>query len=319
MSEAIKRRRGTTAEHAAFTGLEGELTVDTSKKVVVVHDGVTPGGVPMARGDEVDELVTTTREKITANRTYYVRTDGNDANSGLVDTATGAFLTFQRAIDVVSSLDFNGFTVTVKHGVESGTKTFTHNVKIGPLVGGGTLVVSGNGSGNTSFTSASGNTFTQELSGSTAVVYQRVTLNSAQSGIKVNYLSLGVLGEDVVFGTFGENAVWVHDNQAVFQALNVEFAIIGSMQSFLFIQYGHAFVEACTIVLVGAPAFSSAFYTAYPRGTLQYIGNTLSGAATPNGKRFSISHQSICNLAGSGENVLPGNAPGTADGTSIVI
>lgn len=52
MSEAIKRRRGTTAEHAAFTGLEGEITVDTTKKVVVVHDGVTPGGIPLARADE---------------------------------------------------------------------------------------------------------------------------------------------------------------------------------------------------------------------------------------------------------------------------
>jgi len=49
MSEAIKRRRGTTAEHASFTGLVGELTVDTSKKVVVVHDGETPGGFPLAR------------------------------------------------------------------------------------------------------------------------------------------------------------------------------------------------------------------------------------------------------------------------------
>jgi hypothetical protein len=53
MSEAIKRRRGTTAEHSAFTGLEGEVTVDTSKKTAVVHDGVTPGGFPLARADQI--------------------------------------------------------------------------------------------------------------------------------------------------------------------------------------------------------------------------------------------------------------------------
>lgn len=46
MTTAIKRRRGTTAQHATFTGLDGEVTIDTTKKVVVVHDGVTPGGFP---------------------------------------------------------------------------------------------------------------------------------------------------------------------------------------------------------------------------------------------------------------------------------
>lgn len=49
--DAIQQYRGTTAQHAAYTGKIGELTVDTDKKVVVVHDGVTTGGVPMARED----------------------------------------------------------------------------------------------------------------------------------------------------------------------------------------------------------------------------------------------------------------------------
>ena len=46
MPFAFQRRRGTTAQHAAFTGLLGELTVDTDKDVVVVHDGSTAGGFP---------------------------------------------------------------------------------------------------------------------------------------------------------------------------------------------------------------------------------------------------------------------------------
>ena len=48
MSVGIKRRRGTTAEHELFTGLEAELTVDLTKKTVVVHDGATAGGNPLA-------------------------------------------------------------------------------------------------------------------------------------------------------------------------------------------------------------------------------------------------------------------------------
>jgi hypothetical protein len=49
MTTAIKRRRGTTVQHSTFTGLEGELTVDTTKKTVVVHDGSTAGGIPLAK------------------------------------------------------------------------------------------------------------------------------------------------------------------------------------------------------------------------------------------------------------------------------
>lgn len=49
MPFAFQRRRGTTAQHASFTGLLGELTVDTDKDTVVVHDGSLAGGYPLAR------------------------------------------------------------------------------------------------------------------------------------------------------------------------------------------------------------------------------------------------------------------------------
>ena len=47
-SSPVQQFRGTTAQHAKYTGRPGELTVDTDKNVVVVHDGVTAGGHPMA-------------------------------------------------------------------------------------------------------------------------------------------------------------------------------------------------------------------------------------------------------------------------------
>ena len=40
---AIQFRRGTTTEHSSFTGLLGEVTVDTTKHTVVVHDGPMAG------------------------------------------------------------------------------------------------------------------------------------------------------------------------------------------------------------------------------------------------------------------------------------
>ncbi len=47
MPKQVRLRRGTTAQHSTFIGAEGEVTFDTTKKVLVVHDGVTPGGKPI--------------------------------------------------------------------------------------------------------------------------------------------------------------------------------------------------------------------------------------------------------------------------------
>ena len=49
MAFAFQRRRGTTTAHSTFTGLAGELTVDTTKNTVVVHDGSTAGGIPLSK------------------------------------------------------------------------------------------------------------------------------------------------------------------------------------------------------------------------------------------------------------------------------
>lgn len=48
MAVQVKRRRGNTAAHAAFTGAAGELTVNTDTWRVHSHDGATVGGHPLA-------------------------------------------------------------------------------------------------------------------------------------------------------------------------------------------------------------------------------------------------------------------------------
>ena len=49
MSVAIQFRRGTTTNHSGFAGLLGEITMDTTKKTLVVHDGSTLGGNPLSK------------------------------------------------------------------------------------------------------------------------------------------------------------------------------------------------------------------------------------------------------------------------------
>jgi hypothetical protein len=56
MATAIQFRRGSTAQHANFTGLVGEITVDTDLKTIRVHDGSTSGGVRVATYAEIEAL-----------------------------------------------------------------------------------------------------------------------------------------------------------------------------------------------------------------------------------------------------------------------
>jgi len=51
MSVQIKRRGDTTAAHRTFIGANREITIDTDKRTIVVHDGETAGGFPLARED----------------------------------------------------------------------------------------------------------------------------------------------------------------------------------------------------------------------------------------------------------------------------
>ena len=56
MTTQVQFRKGTTSEHAQFTGANAEITVDTKKKTAVVHDGTDVGGFELqrARWEHVD-------------------------------------------------------------------------------------------------------------------------------------------------------------------------------------------------------------------------------------------------------------------------
>lgn len=53
MAIAVQRRKGTTAEHQNFIGENAEITIDTTKCTVVVHDGTTVGGHALAKEAQV--------------------------------------------------------------------------------------------------------------------------------------------------------------------------------------------------------------------------------------------------------------------------
>jgi len=49
MAKQVQFRRGTTSQTNGFTGAAGEVTVDTDKNTVVVHNGSTAGGFPLVK------------------------------------------------------------------------------------------------------------------------------------------------------------------------------------------------------------------------------------------------------------------------------
>jgi hypothetical protein len=51
MATQVQFRGGTTTAHGSFTGAAREVTVDTDKDTVVIHDGSTAGGFPLLRED----------------------------------------------------------------------------------------------------------------------------------------------------------------------------------------------------------------------------------------------------------------------------
>ncbi len=91
MATAVQFRRGTTSEHGSFTGLEGEITVDTTKDTVVVHDGSTPGGIPLAKESAVSSVATqiTTADESSDAECFPVFT--TDATGNLAPKTDTAF------------------------------------------------------------------------------------------------------------------------------------------------------------------------------------------------------------------------------------
>jgi hypothetical protein len=65
MAKRIQYRGGTTAQHVAFTGAEREISVDTTKDTLVVHDGMTPGGHPLAKEAALNTVAATVSQHTT--------------------------------------------------------------------------------------------------------------------------------------------------------------------------------------------------------------------------------------------------------------
>ena len=103
MATQVQRRKGTTVQHSTFTGASAELTVDTTKNTVVVHNGATAGGFPLAKDSEVVHL--TGAETVAGVKTL----SSNPILSA--GTANGVtYLNGSKVLTSGSALTFDGTT-----------------------------------------------------------------------------------------------------------------------------------------------------------------------------------------------------------------
>ena len=120
MATQVQFRRGTTAEHLSFKGADGEVTVDTSLKTVVIHDAITNGGFPVLRQDGSNSQFDR------GSTTNCALKFAGDFNTGIISPAA----------DEIALVTGGSSHLTID---ANGAATFTGNVQVN-----GTLSVTGN-------------------------------------------------------------------------------------------------------------------------------------------------------------------------------
>jgi len=254
------------------------------------------------------------RERLAADRTYYVRTDGSDTNTGLVDSAGGAFLTWQKAIDTVTdNLDFGGYTVSIVHGTETGTKTFTGSIllNISGWAGGGLLIIDGISSANCVLSSSSFTIFTSGVFGPSPLIIRNFKLTSSGDSCCL-HSALGSLNftDGMNFGSAASWHMQSHNGGSPIYVNGTNVISGGALAHFFSSAGGVIFHEGTvSTTLTGTPAFGAAFAFATSGALIQSIAQTFVNAAT--GPRYRAELNAVINTSGSGVNYFPGNVAGT--------
>lgn len=252
------------------------------------------------------------RENLLSTRTYYVRTDGSDSNTGLVDSAGGAFLTIQKAIDVAfNAIDQRGLDVDIQ--VRDGT--YAPFVLDGQLKqqGTGKLTVKGNNATPANViitgTLANDESGVVDVRRGAVMQVQDMELRTVTTGSCL-YAKQGatILFQNIRFGACAHNHIFASVGGFI-QAVG-NYSIVGSAATHIWANANaEVRIQNRTITLTGTPAFSAAFAWADYGGVATLNANTWSGAAT--GSRFACKNLGVIVVNG-GLNGLPGNASGFA-------
>lgn len=143
MATQVQFRRGNTTQTSTFTGAVAEITVDTDKKTVVVHDGVTAGGFALALESAQQDAQAFAKanaafsqangafDKANTNATNITSIEGvnNTQNTNITsaqNTGTSAFAQANGAFDKANT---NASDITTIQGVNNTQNTNITNAQ----------------------------------------------------------------------------------------------------------------------------------------------------------------------------------------------
>ncbi len=287
----------------------------------------TNGGSPIDVVGPAQVIITpnrhTWREFLETNRTYYVRTDGDDGNTGLANNASGAWATLTHAWKTIcSTLDLAGHAVTLQLNAgtfEGGFSTYGDVTGVDSAftsayvpVGGGSVVIKGI-PGSTRIEGAAISddaSFEVAHTTETAFDFQDVIIagDGAGAGSIYVYVYAAIYLERVSFadlsGLFG---VWCFGPASIF--ITGASSFTGNAEGYLYVHAGaNVSTGLQTITIVGTPTWGTAFVDVAENAYLRPAA-TFSGSAT--GKRYAASLNGVINTFGAGASYLPGDVAGT--------
>jgi hypothetical protein len=263
---------------------------------------------------------------LTADTTFYVRTDGNDTNDGRINSPSGAFLTIQGAWNSILNRFILGSIVGRKVGaivtisVQPGT--YTTDWEMGGLLIGqidvSQLVLFGPSTAIINVNSGVGTAAIYIYPGALLTIDGGITIKNSGAGNCLYIYGASVNLRNVTYGSCG--AVQISGHDGAYITINPPYSITGGAFShWRSTTNSLIHVQAGVITLTGTPAFSGDFADVNDGGVLQVETSatvSFSGGAT--GKRWTIFGAGGAIDTGgtfaADQNFFPGNAAGVALG-----
>ena len=261
------------------------------------------------------------RTILAADTTFYVRTDGSDSNSGLVNSAGGAWLTIQHAMNVLAAnYDFGSKHVTV----QVGAGTYTAGVSVIPWIGGGTLTFLGDA------TTPSNVLISVSAAGGTAGCCFYIASGALPGFLTINgfKLTTSVSAGSAIYGSAGSFIIpanidfsttalshFYMQSGAYCDYVN-NYTISGGATRHLQCNSG-GFIQnpgnvATTITISSTVTFSQAFAFSQLAGSIQTTNSSFVNSSNVAGSRYLAQTNGVI-VTGSGSSTY---FPGTSDGTT---
>lgn len=264
-------------------------------------------------------IVAYTVAKRQSSLTYYVRADGSDSNTGLVNDASGAFLTIQKAVDVATKWQRDGYDITIQvgAGTYTGAVIVDGTGALGASQSGdaGDLIIVGDTStpSNVVISTTSSNAFTVTGPGTQVVIRGfRIATTTSGSCIVADRGAVVELGS-IEFHTCAGSHIIADHGGMVFAFSSDTYEITGAAADYHYraLNHGHIELAGLTIDCNSVSGAFDTFAICLRLGSMLVNGNTYSNSASITGVYYSATQNSVIDTNGGGGTYFPGNSAGS--------